>query len=325
MGPLSKADHGTGAPRRVRSKLQLALEGVRQSGYTTYQIHFPWGPYVGNSRLDFPLDGYGTAIKAAVQSRSKAPRRLECGLEMELALKLSDPAHAMTDSDWVSTTVEASNTGERYVISATTSSAEARAWGLTIIGTASLPFGTTWKAGGLLGYRYIRMSYDIYGVTGWQDTTGYGDLVYFDELHDTRVLEYRVSYLLPLLGILVREESASGPSVQLRAARILWASANDEDRHLLRNKQSIITADAGGWLLEGGIQVRLATLARGAVITLAGRYEYLAVNAEGDQVQTYYGDDPYFAGDETGQSIRGIDATLYQRRHTFGLTVIYTF
>ncbi len=308
-------------------ELRLAATGGMQSGYTTYQISFPWEPYTGNSRLDFPLDGYYAGIRASALSRPAGESRAQFGISLEYAMRLSDPRKEMTDSDWISVSSTGSTSQDNYrlVFSATTSTSKCSGWDLTMAATALLPFSSQFKAGALLGYHHLRLSYDIYGVAGWQDTTFNGNIVYFDELQNTRVGQYAVSYKLPMLGLVLLSESAEGLTLQARGAYLFSATADDEDRHLLRNKKSTCSASGSGWQLDGEAWLRLATLANKSTLLLGGSYEYLKVDTKGSQTQTYYGDDPSFPGNETGQSISGIDDKLFIYRHSFSGFLTYTF
>ena len=308
--------------------LQLALTGAMQAGYTTYQISFPWDPYgdVGESRLDFPLDGYQAGIKASVLSRPAKDRHLQYGIDLDFAWRLSDPHQDMTDSDWART----SSGDYQYVYSATKSTSQASGWEMTAAVTALYPAAEMLKVGGLLGYHYLHQSYDIYGVAGWQDptfmTTGTpGDRVYFDELRTTRVGQYTVSYKLPMLGLELLSESAEGFTLRARGAYLFSAAADDEDRHLLRNKMGTCSASGSGWQLGADAWLRLATLSNKSILSLGGSYEYLKVDTKGSQTQTWYGDDPATPGDDTGYSITGIDDKLFIYRHAFGVFVTYTF
>lgn len=320
LAPQASPPLGRGVQR-----MTIGLRAERQSGTTTYRISFPWGPYYGNSRLDFPLDGYATVLTASLRSKPSTGQSSQYGLDVEFAVRLSDPKREMTDSDYVCVSAWSIDARDRLVFSATTSAARAGEWGLTVAGRALTPLGTQVKLGGLLGFRYQRISYDIYGVKGWQDTTFAGDIVYFDELRDTRVLQYRVSYGLPMVGVLLLAESSNNLSLQARAAYLPFVSGRDEDLHLLRNKKSVIQASGRGWLLGCDAWVRLATMAGGASLSLAGDAEYFRVDADGSQTQTYYGDDPGIADDQTGLTNIGIDAKMAQRRFRVGLALTYGF
>lgn len=307
--------------------LRLSPVGKRETGYTSYQIVFPWDPYFGNSRLDFPLDGFSAGLSASALSRPFGSGGWQLGMDLEIAKNLTDPKHDMADSDWVSVsaTGSASQDDYRLVFSATTSAAKSSNWDITASARLMFPVAPMLKAGGLLGYRYLHLYYDIYGVTGWQDTTWNGDIVYFDELHNTRVLQYTVSYKLPMAGLVLLSESDEGLTLQARCARLFSAAANDEDLHLLRNKKSACSASGGGWLLDGEASVRIATLRNRETIELGGSYQYLTVNTAGSQVQTYYGDDPGYDGDQTGLSASGIRDKLFIKRQSFGVFLNYIF
>lgn len=307
--------------------VRLAPVGRMESGHTTYQITFPWGPYFGNSRLDYPLDGYSAGVRASALTQPFGASEWQLGADLEVAKNMSDPRHDMTDSDWVSVSESGSASQDEYrlVISATTSASRSSNWDISSSVSLTCPVGRMLRAGALLGYRYLRLQSDLYGVTGWQDTSWNRDLVFFDELHETRVLQYTVSYKLPMVGLVLLSESSEGLTLQARGAYLPGATADDQDVHSLRNKRSDCSAGGSGWQWDGEAAVRLATLANGATIELAGRYQYLKVNTTGSQTQTYFGDDPGIDGDQTGWTSDGIDDQLSIRRQSIGLSLAYTF
>ncbi|MDI6739454.1 MAG: omptin family outer membrane protease [Candidatus Edwardsbacteria bacterium] len=304
---------------------RLTPIGKKQLGYTGYQINFPWGPYVGFSRLDFPVDCYSAGIKASALSQPFSTQRFQFGLELAFSKTLTDPKEVMTDSDWVALSSSGSAAEDRYVFSATKSTSKLQGIDLAADLQALFPLGNMLKAGCALGYCYLRMTYDIYGVSGWQDFDFDGNKDFFDELQNTNVLDYRVSYHLPSLGAVLLSESAEGLTLEGRAAYFFSVSANDEDDHLLRNKKSNISASGSGWLLGGEARLKIATLKNGSFLMLGGNYEYLKVDTKGKQTQYWYGDDPASSDDDTGYSVSGIDAKLFMYRHSFGTFAAYCF
>ena len=124
------------------------------------------------------------------------------------------------------------------------------------------------KLGALVGYRYERFGYKMYGLYQTCGTgSGYGS--------DQEVLEYKVKFHLPYVG-LAMEAGGEKFGVSMNAKYSICPSANDYDNHLLRtlefsgnykNNPNVFMADctmfwkfAKNWQTNLGVDATLIRL-----------------------------------------------------------------
>jgi len=285
----------------------VVFEGSIQkmSGYTNYHITFVEGYYSWQSVLAFPVHGYKANIKASLfKYPFKTPDKF-IGVELLYTKNITDPETTMVDSDYA--IYETGTYSEKWVWSATQSTAEANINELYAsfqIGK-TLPYDITGAI--LLGYRYLRFAYDIYGVKGWQQPEYGGEVYTFDTLQNTNVLDYRVSYHLPFLGLNLKIGMTENSWLNGNLIWYLKSKANDEDDHILRKKSSTSQCDGSGWGAAVNGKINLVKLASDRIIFAGAGYEFMKISTAGIQTQTYYADSPDFPENETGLTYTDID------------------
>jgi hypothetical protein len=281
----------------------------RMFGHTTYYISFTefdpvYGVNVkGESELEFPLDVFMAGIDVAVggELEKGKPWSIILGFRKEI----NDPGNDMKDSDWIGVP----EMGIREKFSYTESDSELDALILHINGRIGFFVHPRFTLEGVLGYRYQKFSYEIFGVSGWQLDEELNRF-YFNEYQGVNVLGYQVSYHLPYLGLATRIDASSTFTIDAELAFSPLTLATDRDDHILRNR-----------LAEGSCRGISFTFGLNAIWTFTrpesrmGWYvgigfEFMKITTDGDQDQSWYGDDPLTLDDDTGLRYTGINQEI---------------
>jgi hypothetical protein len=309
--PLTARIMSTKAPFAV----DLALKKI--SGYTDYHIEIVEGYITWQSILAFPLDGNKLTIKASYLKHPFRDPKKDLCFEMLYSRYMTGPKEAMVDSDYG--VYEVSSFTEKWVWSATQSSAKADIYEISGNVKAGRDLGNSIHGALVLGYRYFNYSYDIFGIDGWQQPEYEGEVYYFDIYQNYNVLDYRISYHLPLAGI--KLDVGASDNAML-SGELLWhpmATANDYDDHILRKKTATSRCHGGGWGASVSAKILLGRL-KNADILAGAVFEMTKVSTTGEQQQTFYGDDPGTTDiDETGLSYTGIDNSINLKQQALGL------
>jgi len=266
-------------------------------GYTDYTLKVSNGSVYVRSTLEFPTDAalFGQTLGVAVSD-------LDGPLwEFTLTgfLNLNQRGGTMTDSDW-----SGSSPALMTLFSYTESSvaknhliweAEVSRRILTFT-RASLEINA--------GYRFHRMSTDIFGVEGWQlvdDGTG---ITRYDFNQDGHFLYYRVTYNMPYVGANYDLSLDSDLNLGFEAD-LAAVFASDYDDHFARYKFSKAEGLGGAVLTSAAIEL-FPTRTNRFKLSLFGEFDYIYVPAS--QRQEWYGDDPASEDfDDTGRVISNID------------------
>jgi hypothetical protein len=300
----------------AKAPFAVELSLKKMSGYTDYHIGIVEGYITWQSILAFPLDGNQLSIKASyLKHPFKDPKKDLC-FEMLYARYITDPKEAMVDSDYG--VYEASSFTEKWVWSATKSSAKADINEISGNVKAGMNLGNSIYGALVLGYRYLKGSYDIFGIDGWQQPEYEGEVYYFNVYQNYNVLDYRISYHLPLAGI--KLDLGASDNAML-SGEILWypmSTVNDYDDHILRKKTATSRCHGGGWGASGSAKILLGRFKNTEVLAGAG-FEMTKVSTTGEQQQTFYGDDPGTTDiDETGLSYTDIDNSINLKQQAIG-------
>lgn len=300
----------------TRAPFTVDLSLKKMSGYTDYHIEMVEGYITWQSILAFPLDGYKLSLNASyVKHPFKDPKK-DLRFEMLYARYIINPKEAMVDSDYGE--YEAGLITEKWVWSATKSTAKAsinEISGKTRIG---MDLGNSIYGALVLGYRYLKCSYDIFGIDGWQQPEYGGEIYYFNIYQNDNVLDYRISYHLPLAG--VKLDVGASDNAML-SGEILWhpmSKVNDYDDHILRKKTATSQCHGGGWGASVSAKILLGRFKNMDILVGTG-FEMLRVSATGEQQQVFYGDDPGTIDyDETGLAFTDIDNTINLKQQAIG-------
>ena len=130
--------------------------------------------------------------------------------------------------------------------------------------------------------------------------------------------------MMPQIGFLLTTDLNSKLNAGLKTVLVpVWF--DDVDDHVLRNKLS--TADGSGIGFIGALNARyhLPMSGQNVKTYLDFFVEYTTLSASGDQVQSWYGDDPISEVDDTGTSIGGIPHDINSTQYNIGVRLGLTF
>jgi outer membrane protease len=287
----------------LKEVVSISIGAERMTGYTTYQIGYPFTPpggpvqngYFPFSKLEWPLDTWLARLDARFNISDSW--RIN-GL---LKKNFTNPGDNMKDSDWLTS----ANPGR-----------------LDVYSESSISKFDAWIFDIDLEWVFLKQKYwSVYAGLGWQFQKFYyeGKLIHqyspsglpgYDFYGDGSVaINYEITYNMPYVKI--------GTDFHIKEKFILdgsfaWSpivKAKDEDNHLLRGKTS--TGDMNGnaymfnlsarytftpsWFLKGGIQ-------------------YTKISVDGDEFQI-----------DTLGPIGTVKEESDSRQTSYYLTVGYTF
>ena len=268
------------ATKAARKEFLMGLRLGGITGHSKYHISFPGG----ESELEFPLGNFFLGLEGAlVLKNPKNDRQDKARLAIGWLTNVGGDSGTMKDSDW----------SDGYLWGYTESDSQLRAHIVDVSGIYNFWPLETISIGPMIGYRYQYFDFNIWNYSG----TYYGIPV----SRSGHVLDYTVKYHIPYYGLnsdfLFRDTFWFNSRVAFS-----WAFANDRDDHLLRYKLSEASCDGPGVIVN--INANWEFLPNW-LLQVGGEYTY--INAEGEQDQSWYGDDPGTAVDETGWAITGID------------------
>ena len=176
---------------------------------------------------------------------------------------------------------------------------------------SALPSNETFALGVLLGFSYTQWDWEAKNGTQW---TIDPDEFYQGSLPGTG-LTYQQKIKVPYLGIAV-SSAIPNSALDMNAYGIYspFASCDDEDDHLLREKLSTGESDGTFWAIGGDLRWHVTP--KWALSLLAN---YSAYDLEGEQTQTFYG------GENVGLRASGIDLTVEGSQAYIGATVGWMF
>ncbi len=271
-------------PRACLSS-ELFVEMGPELGYTagdsTYHISFeePWalGGH-GESELQFPIANVMAGVKViAGTTYGKNSRKSKGRLCFRLLKSIDKDAGIMKDSDWIENDAAFGKAAHEGKDLYTESDAELEGMLFDLIWAYHFSLGPNWALGPMLGFRYEKLQYEIYGYRGYYWTEPvYGQ---------GRVLDYQVIYKIPFIGL--SSETLLGGNNQLFLSMGLgysdWVEARDRDDHLLRFKLSEAECEGVAYLLTLNLDWRFYprwVLGVGA--------EYVDIDTSGKQHQRFY-------------------------------------
>lgn len=301
----------------ARPRVSMGAGGGKMLGHTTYKISMcEYVPdyYVNvcaESELEFPLDVWLADFKLGVEgtiSGSTAWR-----IDLAVGTNIGDPGNPMKDSDVIS--VPEWGASEKF--SYTESDSETDVLVTDLSGRVAFFARPRLRLEAVLGYAYESFSYEIFGVEGWQLNPETGERVLFSLYEGVNVLDYKVTYHVPYLGISMRGAPARRMTVDAQLLYSPRASAEDRDDHILRKKTA--ESDCRGRAYMGSLEATWRPYRRpgGLSWSVGIGVDLVYVSTEGDQTQRWYGDDPVDPSvDETGLVIGGIDTEIVGSHQT---------
>jgi hypothetical protein len=268
------------------------------------------------SKLDFPLDA-GMAGVTAIMGK-KIGSIDDWSVKMDILINWEHPDGVMRDEDWRTGYTEAGFFDGKF--SETESKTEMKHLLVVLQGAKCLRHGdrsATFICGGI---RYQRISQEILGYNGWQINI-YQDPTFTPHhfRNDTlKVLDYRVTFITPLIGIVHSFRPGVKTSIDFKAAG-LTVFASDFDDHLERHKAA--TASGIGYGLCSSFSVRYDIGGRAARLRpfVECEGEFIAMKVSAKQTQEWYGDDGTTQKDDTGLKITDIPHEIRSTQYSLGL------
>jgi len=271
--------------------VDVGLLGGYISGYTKYHIIFNGGA----SELEFPLKAYLGGINFGWGFKNEKKQEI-MRMELKWLTNVSDGTGEMEDSDWIS------GDGQPGLDIYSESCVRLRAHIININFAWNLWLVRFFSIGPMIGYRYQFFHYDVRDT----EQIGYGVWAPYTIYADGETLEYEVKYHLPYIGL--SSNLAFGKVFKINASLgyAPWASANDEDDHVLRYKLS--KADTDGHAFVGNLNTTLRLMAH---LYLSGGVDYLWIETTGKQNQSFYAG-PYVGWTaEVDDKIKSLQWVLY--------------
>ena len=236
------------------------------NGHSTYHISFPGV----QSELEFPLDNVMAGLKVIAGDKFKEnPQQTKSQISLTLITVVDQDAGIMKDSDWIE------NDGHPGKDIYTESDAKLRGAVFEIRYAYHFRYNDIWTIGPVIGYRYQKFDYDIYGYRGYRYSTPlYGE---------GKALDYEITYMIPYIG--VSSDSLFGKNAQFHISFSYsnWTEVRDRDDHILRYKLSEGECEGKSYLINVGLEWNFLPqwiLSVGA--------EYLDIDTTGTQHQRFY-------------------------------------
>ena len=281
------------------------------AGESTYHISFeePWalGGH-GESELQFPIANVMAGVKViAGTTYGKNNRKSKGRLCIRLLKTINKDAGTMKDSDWIENDVALGKAPHEGKDLYTESDAELEGMLFDLIWAYHFSLGHNWGLGPMLGFRYEKLQYEIYGYRGYywtEPVSGQG-----------KVLDYQVIYEIPFIGL--SSETLLGSKDQLFLSMGFgysdWVEARDRDDHLLRFKLSEAECKGAAYLLTLNLDWRFYPR-----WVLGVGSEYVDIDTSGKQHQRFY------SGPSVGITY-DVDDFITASRWSIMMRVLYQF
>ena len=293
-----------------RITINLTADMGKMFGFTKYHISFieqipdTNTNFFGESELEFPLDVFMPGINAGISARLS--ERLISSFNLNILKSIGNPNNTMKDSDWLTSPYPG---GERIKFSYTESRAKITATIIDVEQNFKFLISQTFQASGILGYRYLNLSYDLLGLSGWQlDNTGHR--VYFDAYQDVKVLYYMTSYYIPNIGIATEIGISPDINIDFKCKLSPYTLAKDIDDHILRNKTAEGNCSGYTFIANLGAVMKIPYPNPHINWYAKINFNLANINTTGYQTQTWYGDDPATDWDDTGTIVTGINSRI---------------
>jgi len=304
--------------------LSATALGTKLSGHTLYHLNASgYFPGVGNVRVDseleFPLEFYLAGV--GLELAGRLPSGLPWSVGGSIHTSLSDPSGYVKDSDWLTATLY----GFTEQFSYTDSDAKGSAFLLDLAAKMGVYHHPKASVSGMAGLKYQKFDYDVLGVKGWQ-LDSLGNKFYFEAYKDELVGTYEVSYKMPYFGLTFWSLLGSKLELDAKGAFAPRVFATDLDDHVLRNKTGEGDCSGTGYWFGGSLSWPIISSDNVPVLVIGSGVEYSKISTDGDQTQTWYGDDPITSDeDEKGMVISGINYEMESEQLAITLLVSWLF
>ena len=287
-----------------------SLDTIVGVGDTRYLMELPGNPGL-SSELIFPLHTLLEGITfRGERMGGRHDGRRNWSFEASFAVNLLTPFGRMKDYDWDM------YPGYPKSIWSYTESDPTMLW---LVASAAwkpvLAVGSWGRLEAVLKYRLQYISQKEHSRNGWQYDP---DLLLIDD-PGVLALTYWVMWNVPTAGLAVTLKPVPGVAVVMEAGLAVPIVA-DEDDHVLRNKLSTALGLGFGGYAELAVRYSWGKAESRVHPYLSFIAGMMALKANTLQTQAWYGDDPGYAGDETGMVISGIDHQISTKQFTVTLS-----
>jgi len=299
------------------------LETQKMFGHTTFHIEgTQYFPPIGSdvkweSELEFPLDVLLLGASMTLEGKFKTGELW--GINLFASRSINHPSGYMEDSDWIG--LPEYKWREKF--SFTESDAELKALLVYVEGRFGLMTKPNFSLELLGGYEFQDFSFEIFGACGWQGFED--DMVYFDTLQGINVVDYDVTYRILYGGIAAYFKISPRFCLEAKAAFSPLVSANDHDDHILRNKTGDGNCNGGAVKLGSNLRWIIFKTSSKSNWFLGLGFEFMKIDTDGAQDQSWYGDDPASEEDDTGNRVTGIKEKLTSNQSTIQAQIGYQF
>ena len=230
------------------------------------------------SELEFPLNNFLAGISLIIGSRyGKNPSQTRDRFSLTWPRVVQEAAGIMKDSDWIENDAAFGESPHAGTDIYTESDAQLRGSMFDVNYVYHFRLNNSWSLGPMIGFRYQRFEYDIYGFRGYD---------YDRPISSTeKALEYEITYKIPYIGL--GSDLLFGKNSQFQLHFILaysdWAKAEDRDDHVLRYKLSESDCEGEAYLIKLNLDWSFYPnwlLGLGA--------EYVDIDTIGTQHQSFY-------------------------------------
>jgi hypothetical protein len=286
-------------------------------GDTTYRIDFPEGA----SQLAFPLDTSILGFELCLTRRDSQNNSYEKGrFTLKWMVEADNTASGkMEDSDWLYDALDLVITGQTNpgLDIFSKSKADISAQMIDLNYNIPVASGDNVIIGVFAGYAHQKFNYSIYDV----NQVGYGPYASNYSLSVSgKVLDYEVKYSFPYFGVSTDVFFDQSIKFSVQYGYSDFVDAQDIDDHILRYKMSEGKATGHANLFSLKFEWSLDPQ---WILQLSENYT--KIYTTGKQNQSWYGNDPASAGDDTGGYINNIDDKITSNQKIISFGMIYKF
>lgn len=300
----------------AEKSLRISVSPLATSHYgeTEYEFIQEFDNNLGStdqvrSLLEYPLNY--TAAGARIGLTILRDEKQIWQFDLKLLKNLSNPRGLMKDHDWFRITGLFDGK-----VSFTESNSDLSAIIIDFELQRTLAAGRRADLSFLFGLNFQRFAQTMIGFDGWQIDSS---LTKQTISSTDSALFYRVAWVVPHVGLGSGYRFSHLFSLDAKFA-FAMPFFFDKDRHLLRNFET--KSDGIGWGVLSRLRARY-NLGNGKMQYLELTGELMTIRGSAASKQTYYGDDPGTAEDDTGLQFIGIPHALRSTQYRIGLNVSF--
>ncbi len=285
--------------------ISFSLEKMKgETSYTITGVDSYYGMF--KSLLEFPLNinliklGYSKQFSNTFFN----------DLNLSLKKNINNNAGIMKDSDWLYAL-----SSNRSIYSESQADLSAYMFDINLEKEKKM---TNLNTSFLIGYIYQKFDYSIHDGTQWEyppyTTIEYGIDSIIEIPLPGELLDYKVEYKIPYLGIKLENisEGKIAWNIGLKYSPIV--RANDRDDHLLRYKLSEAQTSGNAFFVTGKVSLQVK-----GNLNLIGNLSYSKIDTSGNQSQYWYD------GEYEGETVNNIACDIESNQSSLGVGIEYEF